>query len=302
MARTNVDVWIPEEQGSNVLKTISTTSAVDALATKEPMASDTKAVPVLNGVSVSVVAKGSAYPEDVTADAELILKTRKLGTVVRLADEDLKDAPANLIANKQAEWAKSYAVMLDNACLAVTAAENGTTVPFTSVYNKLSTADAGSGYTANANIIKTVTGTPVSYDNISALIAKLEQGNYFGDVVLIAHPAVKQALRGIKDSSGAPIFIDSNTGNGSLFGYDLVFSKGARTSAVATSAPTGNALLIAVAKEYLLLGTRSGPESALATADSGASFLTDEALLKMRARRAFQLGNPGAAAILEIVP
>lgn len=303
MARVNLDVWVPEEQGSTVLSTIATTSAVEALASRENMASDTKTVASVNGISVSVVAKGAAYPEDVTADGELILQARKFGTIVRMADEDLKDAPANIIAQKQVEWAKAYAVQLDNAALAVTAAANGTTVPFQSVYHKLSQADAGAGYTANANIVKTAgTGAAVTYDQLSSVIAKLEQGAFFGDVVIVAHPSFKSALRGVKDTAGNPIFIDSNTGAGQLFGYDIVWSRGARTSATATSAPTGNPLLVAVAKEYLLLGVRSGPESALAGADTGASFTTDEALLKVRARRAFALGNPNAAAILEILP
>jgi HK97 family phage major capsid protein len=303
MARVDLSVWIPEEQGSNVLSTIATTSAVEALATKETMNSDTKAVPVQNGVAVSVVAKGAAYPEDVTADAELILQTRKFGTAIRIADEDLKDAPADIIAAKQNEWAKSYAVELDNAALATTAAANGTTVPFTSVYYKLTQADAGNGYTANANLIKTTTGVAPTYDNFSALISKVEAGAFFGEVVVIAHPAFKAHLRGIKATDGTPLFVQGLAGTpDTIFGYDIVWSRGARTSATASSAPTGNALMVVVSKEYLLLGTRSGPESAFAPADSGAAFLTDEALLKMRARRAFQLGNPNAAAILEIVP
>lgn len=304
MARVDLSVWIPEEQGSNVLETIATTSAVEALASKEPMNSDTKAIPVQNGVSVSVVAKGSAYPEDVTADGELILQARKLGQAIRIADEDLKDAPADIIAAKQREWAKSYAVFLDNATLGVTAVANGTTVPFNSVYYKLSTADAGAGYTANANIVKTAgTGAAVTYDQFSTVLSKIETGAFFGDVVVIAHPSFKAQLRNLKDTSGNPIFVQGLAGTpDSIFGYDIVWSRGARTNATASSAPTGNPLLVVVAKEYLLLGTRSGPESQFAPADSGAAFLTDEALLKMRARRAFQLGNPNAAAALEILP
>jgi len=303
MARVNLDVWVPEEQGSNVLKTIALGSAVEALATKESMASDTKAVPVQNGVSVAVVAKGAAYGEDVTADGELILQARKFGTAIRMADEDLKDAPANIIAAKQEEWAKSYATLIDNACLGTTAVANGTTVPFNSVYYKLTQADAGAGYTASANIIKTATTVAPSYDNFSALISKIEAGNAFGDLVVIAHPAFKAHLRQVKDTAGNPLFVQGREGTpDSIFGYDIVWSRGARTNATASSNPTGNALMVAVSKEYLLLGTRSGPESALAGADTGAAFLTDEALLKMRARRAFQLGNPNAAAVLEIVP
>jgi HK97 family phage major capsid protein len=303
MARVDLSVWVPEEQGSNVLKTIALGSAVEALATKETMNSDTKAVPVQNGVSVAVVAKGAAYGEDVTADAELILQSRKFGTAVRMADEDLKDSPANIIAAKQEEWAKSYATLIDNACLGTSAVANGTTVPFNSVYYRLTQTDAANGYTANANIVTVATAVAVAYSDLSALIAKVEAGNAFGDVAIIAHPTFKQYLRDIKDTAGNPIFVQGLAGTpDTIFGYDIIWSRGARKNATASSAPTGNPLMFAVSKEYLLLGTRSGPESALAGADSGASFLTDEALLKMRARRAFQLGNPQAAAVIDKTP
>lgn len=302
MSRTDLSVWIPEETSSNVLQTIAQTSAVEALATREPMGSDTKTVPSVNGITVSVVAKGGAYPEDATADGEIVLKTRKFGTAIRMAEEDLADSPANVIASKQNEWAKAYAVELDNAALAVTAAENGTTVPFTSVYKTLATASAG--YIANANIVKTAgTGAGVTYDQLSQVIAKIEDGAYFGELVVIAHPSFKGHFRAIKDSTGNPIFVQGLAGTpDTVFGYNVVWSRGARTSAVATSAPSGNPLLVAVSKEYLVLGVRSGPESFLADANTGAAMLTDEALLKVRARRAFSLAVPAAAALLEVLP
>ena len=303
MARNNLDVWIPEEQGSTVLSTVAQTSAVEALAAREPMSSDTKTVGVVNGISVSTIAKGGAYPEDVTADSELILQTRKFGTAIRMAEEDLADSAVNVIANKQNEWAKSYAVQLDNAALATTAAANGTTVPFRSVYYALSQADAGAGYAANANIIKTVTATPASYQNLSDVLAKVEGGAFNGELVVIASPFFKSVFRSIKDTAGNPVFVQGLAGTpDTLFGYEVVWSRGARTSATATAAPTGNHLLIVANKQHLILGVRSGPESFLIDGNTGASALTDEAILKMRARRAFQFGNPNAAAILEIVP
>lgn len=293
MARVNLDNWIVEERGSSVLEAVTQNSAVEALATRENMASDSKLIPTVNGISVDVVAKGAAYPEDVTADGEVTLKARKFGTIVRIADEDLKDAAADVIASKQKSWASSYAVKLDNAALAVTGAENGTTVPFTSVYAKV-TADAP------ANVIKTAGA--VSYDDFSAALAAVEGGAFSGnDLVIIAHPFFKSAFRDLKDGNGSPLFVQGLAGTpDTLFGTRVVWSRGAKTSATATSNPTGNPLLIVVNPDHLILGVRSGPESAFESADSGAAFTTDEALLKMRARRGFTLGNAGAAAIVEV--
>lgn len=297
--RVNLDGWIPEESSSAVISTVSETSAVEALATREPMGSDAKVIARQNGVGISVVAKGQAYPEDVTEDGEATLKARKFGTAIRIAEEDLSDIPANIIAAKQNEWAKSYAVEIDNATLAVTGAENGTTVPFTSVYKALATADATLGYTANRNIIKTAGA--VSYDHLSKVIAILEGGTRMGELVIIAHPSFKSAFRGIKDTAGNPLFVQGLAGTpDTVFGYQVAWSRGARTSATATNAPTGNPLLVVVSKDALILGVRSGPESFMADGNSGASMLTDEALLKMRARRGFVLAHPDAAAILEV--
>lgn len=303
MARNNLDIWVPEEQGSTVLSTIATTSAVEALATREPMSSDTKTVGVVNGIGVSVIAKGAAYPEDQTYDAEHILQARKFGTAIRMAEEDLADSAVNVIANKQSEWAKAFAIELDNACLATTATANGTTVPFNSVYYQLSIGVPSQSYSGGANIIKTATTVAPTYQNLSDTLAKVEQGAFNGDLVVIASPYFKSVFRSIKDTAGNPIFVQGLAGTpDTLFGYEVVWSRGARTSSTATANPTGNHLLIVANKQHLLLGVRSGPESFLIDGSTGASALTDEAILKMRARRAFQLGNNNAAAILEIVP
>lgn len=293
MTRVNLDNWIPEEKGSTVLAAVAQTSAVEALATREPMSTDAKIINAVAGVAVSVIAKGGAYPEDSAVDSEVTMKARKFGTAIRIAEEDLADIPADIIGQKQRAWSTSYAIELDNACLAVTAAENGSTVPFTSVYAKV-TADAP------ANVIKTAGA--VTYDDFSAVLAAVEGGDFSGaDLVVIAHPSFKSALRNLKDSNGAPLFVQGLAGTpDTIFGYKIVWSKGAKTSAVATSNPTGNPLLVAVNPDHLLLGVRSGPESMLIDGNTGASALTDEAILKMRARRAFTLGSAEAAAILEV--
>lgn len=295
MSRTVLDIWIPEDRGSNVLQVITQTSAVEALSTKEPMKTDAKIIPAINGVAVSVIAKGGAYPEDSTVDSEVILKSRKFGTAIRIAEEDLEDIPTDVIANKQKAWATAYAVELDNACLGTTGASDGAATPFDSVYRVVSTNAAVSA----TNLVKTAGA--LTYDHLSNAIAAVERGAYFGDLVIIAHPFFKGGFRSIKDTTGEPVFVQGLAGTpDTLFGYNVVWSRGAKTSAVASSNPTGNPLLIAVSKEHLLLGERSGPESFVIPGSTGASALTDETILKMRSRRAFVLGNAAAAAVIEV--
>lgn len=295
MARVVLDNWIPEERGSTVLQVISQTSAVEALATKETMKTDAKIIPAMNGVAVSVIAKGAAYPEDAVVDGEVVLKARKFGTAIRIAEEDLADIPTDVIANKQKAWATSYAIELDNACLGTTGAADGVATPFDSVYRVVSSNASVSA----TNLIKTAGA--VTYDDFSNALGAVENGAYFGDLVIIAHPFFKGAFRNIKDNTGEPIFVQGLAGTpDTIFGYSVVWSRGAKTSAAATSNPTGNPLLIAVSKEHLLVGERSGPESFVIPGSTGASALTDETILKMRSRRAFVLGNAEAAAIIEV--
>jgi HK97 family phage major capsid protein len=299
VARQDFDVWIPEEWDGPVLTRVNQVSAVEALARREPMGTDTKHVPRSGGMDVATVAKGAAYSEDTNTNDDVLLTARKVGKVLRVADEDLNDVNyVSIIAGKQRDWATSYAKYIDNATLGVTAVSNGTTIPFNSLYYQLSQSDSATGYTGNANI----TASAISYDALSSALGIYEQSDYFddADTVVIAHPSYKQHLRGIKDNQLRPIFQEGDgAGHDRLFGYPVRYSLGARKHATATASPTGFPLLIIGNRQFMILGVRSGPESKTAGADTGAAFLTDEALLKMRARRGWNIGHENAFAIFE---
>lgn len=299
MARNTFEAWIPEEYDSAVIQRVKQVSAVEALAAPVPMGTDTKSVPRSAGVDVEYIAKGGTYGEDVTANDDIVLTARKFGKAIRIADEDLNDSLANIVSTKQSDWATSYGKMVDNATLAVTAAAVGAGVPFVSVYATLAATNAGLGYTANDNLTLAGTGGP-TYDLLSATVAKVENGNYFDatNMVVIAHPSFREGLRGIKDSQLRPIFIQGLAGTpDTLFGMNISWSLGAKTSATATPAPTGYPCLFVGNKDFLRLGVRSGPETHFIDAD-GVGALTDEAILKLRSRRGFGVGHPGAFAVL----
>lgn len=313
MARATFEGWLPEEDDSTVITRISQTSAVEALARKVPMNSTTKSFPRSGGMDVSEVAKGSAYGEDVSANDEVVITAKKFGKAMRIAEEDIDDSVADIIATKKTEWATSYAKFIDNAVLGTSAAI-GAGVPFVSVYRALTTADAATGYTANANHVASTStaGALVTYDQLSAVLAVAESSNSFdeADVVVIAHPSFKASFRGVKDTQGNPIFVEGLAGTPStLFGYPVRWTMGAKVTATATSAPpvaalgakgtAGNPLLFVGPKSGLMLGVRSGPESVVIDGKDGASALTDETILKMRARRGFTLAYPDAWAVLE---
>lgn len=299
MARNTVEAWIPEEYDSKVITRINQISVVEAVASRVPMSSDTRHVPRSAGMGVEVIDKGSAYGEDVSTNDDVLLSVKKFGKVIRLAEEDIDDSVVNILSTKMQDWGISYAKILDNASLAVTAAP-GTGVPFQSLYYLLSQADSGLGYTANSNI--TVAGTGgATYADYSNTVGLLESGDYYdaATTLAIAHPYFKKSLRGILDSQNRPIFIEGLAGTpDTIFSVPIKWSLGAKTSPVATSAPGGRPIMAFVSTDLMQLGVRSGPESVFIDGRDGTSALTDESLLKMRARRAFVYGHPAGAAIL----
>jgi HK97 family phage major capsid protein len=304
MAAINVNAWIPEEYTSAVIQRINQTSVVESMARQEPMGTDTRRVPRSGGAKVGPIAKSQAYPEDDTPNDDVVLTARKMGQAFRIADEDLGDSLVNVLSTKQSDWATSYGKFFDNATLATTGAENGTTVLFSSVYNELNTTQTINGelYTAGDNInAHTFIGDSTDYDALSDFLALVEEGDYWdGDLLVVAHPAFRSVLRKIKDDNGDPTFVQGREGTpDTLFGYQLRWSRGNRTSATNTANPTGNPLLTAVNRDLLIKGNRSGPESMFIDGRTGVGALTDESILKMRARRGFKLGHPRGAAILE---
>lgn len=314
MARNTLEAWLRDEQGSDVIRRIEYYSVAESRLRSVPMNGATKTEPRMADMSVAVVAKGAAYGEDTALNDEVTLTAVKFGSALRIAEEDIDDQIANVIEAKKLSWASSFGVLLDNAVFGTTAAANGTTVPFTSIYRALTTADAATGYTANANRITNVGS--VTYDKLSDLMSLVEGSGYSGaGNIFVAHPAFAGAIRKLKDANGQPLFISNPRENeaDTLFGKPLLWSQGAVATATASATQgatlagagaagtTGNPLLFFGNPDYALVGKRSGVESVVIDGRDGLSALTDETILKVRARRAFTVAHPKAWAVFEIV-
>lgn len=309
MARNTMEAWLREEQGSEVIKRLTESSVAETWLRSTPMSGITKSEPRMQDMGVEVIAKGAAYGEDTAANDEVVLTARKFGKALRIAEEDIDDNIANVLEAKKASWATSFAIFFDNAVFGTSAAENGGTVPFTSIYRAITTADAAVGYTANANHI--ASAGAIDYDDLSDL-ASLTEGQGYADSRngYVAHPAFRGIIRKIKDSQGNPIFTPSPRAGDpdALFGYPIRWSNGAIVTATASStqAPgngvkgtAGNLLVFFGNPDYAIVGKRSGPESVVIDGRDGVSALTDETILKVRARRAFAVANVRAWAVLE---
>jgi len=312
MARDTFEAWLPEEPGSVVIQKIVRTSAAEDFCRHEPMRSTTKSVPRSGGFTVAAIAKGAAYPEATSTNDEVLLTAVKIGGASRVADEDITDSPAQIIPAKKLDAAQSYARFLDNAVFGTTAAANLGTIPFDSVYRTVVNGTA-SGYSAGDNYTKTAGAFALSHLNTT--MGKLDSSQYSSDddLVVIAHTSFKGYLRGLLDTTGRPIYMDSVALGqpATLYGYPIHFTAGAKTTATATDSPqvangttqgtVGNPLLIIANRQQLILGDRTGFESWLASPhEPGPGMLTDEWIMQVRARKAFAVGHPGGVAVLEV--
>lgn len=309
-----MEAWLREEQGSNVIKRLGQTSVAETALKSEPMSGTTKTIPRMGSMGVEVIAKGAAYGEDTAANDEVTLTARKFGKALRIAEEDIDDNLVNVLEVKKTDWVTSFGIALDNAVFGTSAAENGGTVPFTSIYRALTQTNAATGYTALANVIRTG-AAGITYDKLSDLASLVEDGA-FADasrLLFVAHTSIKGAIRKLKDAQGNPLFTPSPRQGDpdTLFGYPIRWSSGAVVSATVSGAPTvvraggaagaaGNPLLFFGNTELAVVGKRSGPESVVIDGRDGLSALTDESILKVRARRAFALAHEAAWAVLEV--
>lgn len=308
MARDTFENWIPDELGSKPVVAFQQTSAVDALGAHEPMASDTKRVPRDGGFTVGTVAKGSAYGESTSTNDYVELIARKIGGVERVAEEDLNDPTVDVLETKRIAAGNAMAKFFDNATLATTAVANGTTVPFTSLYYALTQNDTAAGYTANANLL--ATAGALSYDDLNDTLSLVEGSDFVDESRLawIAHPAFKGYLRGLKDADNNPIWREGVAGASpdTVLGYPVRWTRGAKKSATASQAPTGNPLMFIVDAGLLRVGDAKLPGlptgvmgTQLQRAATGVGFLTDEALMKAAMRKGFAVGHITGTAVIE---
>jgi HK97 family phage major capsid protein len=313
-APANVDDWIPIEYDSEVVQRVLMESCIERYANRVPMRSKTKSIPRSAGI---VVSAGTTYTDDTSTNDEVTITARRFIARFKIDEDDLADASTrvDVIRTKGVDWAISYADTFDNACLAVTGAENGTTVPFTSLYRQLRSTDNDVSYTADDNYLTwdddkiAISGTPDGtslYEKLSGMFRLVETGKYWSpaDSLVIAHPGWRDALRLCTDAQGRPIFQPGAgfglPGNGTpdmLFNTPISWSRGAKTSALNSGSPDGNDLIFFVNRRFLRRGDRSGPETL--TDDARAQDDTDDYAIKFRTRRAFKCTHPAAAAVVE---
>jgi HK97 family phage major capsid protein len=289
--------WIPEPVATDPIYREAQVSAVEAVARKENMTSRTLSVPRFVANGVSFVAERGTIPLGEGTPDEVVLTAQKFADRYAVSYEDRADGIADVLNAHKREWVSNFHIALDNACLGTVGAANSTTRPFTSVYQAV-----GAGN-------RTSLAGALQYEDLVEAIGEMEVSRK-GGLVVIAHPAFRMALRNLKDAAGDRVVAtDGVLGAGvpSVFGHEVRFSFGAVTNTTfsdstaavgggGAAGAVGNPLLVVAAKNELILGVRSGPESALSEHEQ---WTTDEIELKMRARRGFVLASADSARVIE---
>jgi len=284
--------YIPEEKGSVAIQSTIANSVVEAFARRENMASRTKGVPRFVSDAPVVVAEGVDIPNSDTTLDEIVLTAKKYAQIFNISEEDLNDSLVDTLNTYKREWASLWARKYDNACLGVTAVGDGDDgQPFNSLYYTVSQ------YNSASNRIQTAGA--LTFNDISDALGLAESSKYFdaANTVFIAHPKMLSHIRNMETTGGNLVLPDPMGARpGSLFGYPLVVSYGAATSAAASATPSGNPLLIVGNRNMMINGVRSTIESAVSR---DADFSKDGVLLKTRVRRGFAVAAAEAFAIVE---
>lgn len=290
---TEANGYILEEQGSSVIQALEANSVVERFARREAMASRTKSVPRFVADAPEVVAEGGNIPEANATLDEVVLTARKYAKIFHVSEEDVNDSLVDVLNTYKTEWASRFARKFDNACLGVTAAEDGTdAAPYTSLYK--ASLDSPGGQIFQADFL--------NFNLINSMMSIAESSDFFdaANTVFIAHPEVLSELRQMTGPNGDLVLPNPLAGTpGSIFGYPLVISYGAKTSSAASENPDGNPLLIVGNRNMMINGVRGGVESVVSR---DAQFNTDGVLLKTRVRRGFTVAEANAFSLFERVP
>jgi len=233
-----------------------------------------------------------------------------------LDEAQLEDSPADTLSAVSYEWLNSLHIAYDNACIGVTGARSTTVSnyrPYNSIYYALTQGDTTTGYTANANLVQSTLSTS-GYANLNSALGKVENTKFWDmqNGICLMHPSLRQRLRGIVDTQGRPIFVESSAGfpgggvrpQYSLFGVEVAWTFGAITTSggylgnTAGTSVSWHPLVVFANKRHLVRGERILPQAQFINANININAL--EHTVQQRARLGFCLTVPNAASILEV--
>ena len=233
--KDELEGFVPKEQAAEIIKKVSRGSSVMRLSKLENMTSETKKFPVMtSGAGAYWVGEGERIK---TSGATWIfpeVKAKKLAVIIPVTKEKLEDSTIDVFTELQDSIAEAFYQAFDKAAIF------GKDSPFaTSILGGIDSVGA-----------EVVDSSSVNLDlSASDVMAKVEDAGYEVDG-WAASIGLKNRLRKLRDSSGAPIYVDG-TDQTELYNQPIEFVRNGAWD-------KEKALAIAGEWKYSIVGVRDG--------------------------------------------
>jgi HK97 family phage major capsid protein len=224
ISRTDADALIPTEVSSEILKALPEYSAVMRLAKRLPnMSRYQRSIPVMNALATAYFVNAGRAHDDTrkkqTTDVSwenITLYAEEIAAIVPISEAVLDDADYDIWAEVKPSVQEALGIAFDNAVLW------GTNAPTVWPDDLLTVV------TAAGHLIADTVGDDL-YDAIMAengLFAAIEADGFAHNGHL-GHLSMKSRLRGLRDSNGVPIFVQTmqEASTYALDGSPIIFPK-----------------------------------------------------------------------------
>ncbi|MEG0215611.1 MAG: phage major capsid protein [Hungatella sp.] len=209
--RTGADSLIPEEKAKEIIQGVVTQSAVLSRGNKMAnMSSKTHKMPVLDMLPIAYFVDGDTGQKKTTKQAwdKKIITAEEIAVIVPIPESVLDDSDYDIWGEVRPRIIEAFGKVIDSAVLFDV--------------NKPSSWRSGIVATATAaGAVVTLTEGDSLYDKIMAengIISKVEGSGYFVNGHM-ADISMRAKLRGLKDTTGNPIF-KSDMQNGTTYSLD----------------------------------------------------------------------------------
>ena len=209
--RTGADSLIPEERAREIIQGVVTQSAVLQRGRKLPnMSSKTYKMPVLDMLPIAYFVDGDTGTKKTTKQAwdKKVITAEEIAVIVPIPEAVLEDSDYDIWGEVRPRIVEAFGKVIDGAILFDV--------------NKPTTWRDGIVTTATkANFVVSLADGDNLYDKIMSedgVISKVEESGYFVNGHM-ADISMRAKLRGLKDTTGQPIF-KSDMQNGTTYSLD----------------------------------------------------------------------------------
>lgn len=226
--------FVPAAQATDIIKAVTRGSSILRMSKIEQMTSETKKFNVMtDGTGAYWVGEGERIKTSKATWIHPVITAKKLAVIIPITREKLNDSAINVFSELKDSIAEAFYTAIDSACLF------GTSSPFATNIMK-SITESGNIVTDNANVDIAM----------SDAMAMVEEGGHDPNG-FIGRIGVKNLLRKLRDSNGAPAYINGTNGGSELYGNAIEFVRNGAWDNTAADVITGE-------WKYSIVGIREG--------------------------------------------